>query len=140
MPSGYAGTFDSADVSAWRPSAFLLFSMPVATFSITITAGGFSAWAGGLIGFRMQNNSFSTPQVDAILWDLYQAAITPRTATGGTIMLSGNNAAPLGTDQAATSCPVTSSTPGRELRHELLNNTCQNPRAFNKWTTVDVTA
>src|SRR3990172_1417203 len=28
MPSGYAGTFNSADVSAWSPTSFYLHSMP----------------------------------------------------------------------------------------------------------------
>ena len=38
MPAGYVGTFDSADISAWRPSDFILRSMPagyVGTFNST---------------------------------------------------------------------------------------------------------
>ena len=133
MPAGYAGTFNSSDVSAWRPTTFRLYSMPVATFTITITANGFAGYA-GCNSFQMQGNSFSAAQVDALLWDLYQAAIAPRTATGGTINVSGNNAAPSGTYQACASPPVTAATPGKEIAHELINDTIG---AFaNHWTTV----
>ncbi len=138
MPSGYAGTFNSADVSAWRPTEFSLRSMPVATYTITITANGFAAWSTGLNDFRIDGNSLSQAQVDAILWDLYQAAKVPRTATGGNIDVSGTNAAPSGTYQAASACPVTSSTDGKEIAHELINDTCA--VGFHKWTTVTTTA
>lgn len=138
MPAGYTGTFDNADVADWRPTSFLFHTMPVATYTITITANGFAAWSTGLNSFQMQGNSLSQAQVNAILWDLYQAAKVPRTATGGTINLGGTNAAPSGTYQAAASCPVTSGTPGKEIAHELVNDGCG--AGFNKWTTVTVTA
>ena len=138
MPTGYAGTFDSADVSAWRPTTFYMYSMPVGTYTIVITANGFAAWSTGLSNFQMQGNSLTQAQVDAILWDLYQAAKVPRTATGGTINVGGTNAAPSGTFQAASACPVTSSTDGKEIAHELLNDTCA--VGFHKWTTVTITA
>jgi hypothetical protein len=114
--------------------------MPVATYTITITAGGFASWSTGLNSFQMQGNSLSAAQVNAILWDLYQAAKTPRTATGGTINLGGTggtaNAAPSGTYQACASCPVSAATPGREVAHELKNDGCA--AGFNKWATVTV--
>ena len=76
MPTGYAGTFDSADVNC-RPTYFYMYSMPVGTYTIVITANGFAAWSTGLSNFRMQGNSLTQAQVDAILWDLYQAAKVP---------------------------------------------------------------
>ena len=115
-----------------------MYSMPVGTYTIVITANGFAAWSTGLNDFHMQGNSLTQAQVDAVLWDLYQAAKVPRTATGGTINVGGTNAAPSGTFQAASACPVTSSTDGKEIAHELLNDTCA--VGFHKWTTVTITA
>ena len=131
MPTGYAGTFDSADVSAWRPSGFHLHSMP-AGYAIT-AGGGFANWS-TTVNFYVQNNGLTAGTVDAILWELYQASTVPRTASGGTINISDSNAAPSGTYQAATSCPVTVATPGKEIAHELKNDGCA--VGFNKWTTV----
>ena len=131
MPAGYAGTFDSADVSAWRPSYFYLYSMP-AGYAIT-AGGGFADWS-TITYFLMQNNGLLAATVDAILWELYQASAIPRTASGGTINISGSNAAPSGTYQAAASCPVTVATPGKEIAHELKNDGCA--VGFNKWATV----
>lgn len=138
MPAGYAGTFDSADVAAWRPTLLRMYSMPIATFTFTITANGFAAWSTGLNNFQIQDNALSQAQVDAILWDLYQAAKVPRTATVGTINVSGTNAAPSGTYQACASCPVTSATPGKEIAYELINDSCG--VGFNRWATVTITA
>ena len=137
MPAGYAGTFDSADVSAWRPTTFRLHSMPIATYTIAITVNGFAAWSTGLTDFQMQDNSLNETQVDAILWDLYQAASVPRTASAGTINVGGTNAAPSGVYQACASCPVTVATPGKEIAHELINDGCT--VGFNTWTTVTTT-
>ena len=39
---------------------------------------------------------------------------------------------------SGVSCPVTSSTDGKEIAHELLNDGCA--VGFNKWTTVTITA
>jgi len=131
MPAGYAGTFDSADVAAWRPNVFYLYSMPT---GYTITAGGgFASWT-TTSNFQMQSNGLPTGTVDAILWELYRASTVPRTASGGTINISGSNAAPSGTYQAAASCPVTVATPGKEVAHELKNDGCA--VGFNKWSTV----
>ena len=135
MPAGYAGTFNSADVSAWRPTNFFLFSMPT---GYTITAGGgFASWTTGLNNFQMQGNGLLTATVNAILWELYQAATT-RTGTGGTINVGGSNQAPSGTFQAAAACPVTVATPGKEIAHELLNDGCG--AITNHWSTVTITA
>ena len=43
MPSGYAGTFNSADVSAWRPTTFALYTMP-AGYAGTFNSVDVSAW------------------------------------------------------------------------------------------------
>ena len=131
MPAGYAGTFNSVDVSAWRPTDFRLYAMP-AGYVVT-AGGGFAGWT-TTNGFQMQGNALSQAQVDAILWELYQATATPRTATGGTINVGGSNAAPSGTFQAPASCPVTVATPGKEVGHALLNDGCA--VGFNRWTTV----
>ena len=131
MPAGYAGTFNSADVSAWQPAYFYLHSMP-AGYAIT-AGGGFANWS-TTVNFYVQNNGLTAGTVDAILWELYQASTVPRTASGGTINISDSNAAPSGTYQAATSCPVTVATPGKEIAHELKNDGCA--VGFNKWTTV----
>ena len=132
MPSGYAGTFNSADVVDWRPATFHLYSMP-SGYAFVIAANDFAGWT-TTSNFQMQSNALTQAQVNAVLWGLYQAAIVPRTATGGTIDVSGSNAAPSGTFQAPASCPVTSGTPGNEVRHALLNDGCA--VGFNKWTTV----
>jgi hypothetical protein len=133
MPSGYAGTFSSTDVSAWRPTNFYMYGMPVATFAITHTANSFAAWT-TTNNFQMQGNSFLSATVNAILYDLYQASIAPRTATGGTINVAGNNQAPSGTLQACASPPVSASTPGKEIAYELKNDSLA--VGFNKWATV----
>ena len=135
MPAGFGGTFSSADVSAWRPTYFYLLSMP-AGYVVT-AGGGFAGWT-TTSNFRVQGNALSQATVNAILWELYQAAATPRTVTGGTINVGGSNAAPSGTYQAPASCPVTVATPGKEVAHALLNDGCA--VGFNKWTTVTVTA
>jgi len=133
MPAGYAGTFNSADVSAWRPTDFRLYSMPAATYAFTVGASDFASWT-TTNNFQMQSNALSAAQVDTILWSLYQASIAPRTATGGTINVGGSNAAPTGTYQACASPPVSAATPGKEIAHELVNDTIG---AFaNHWATV----
>jgi hypothetical protein len=43
MPSSYAGTFNSADVSAWRPTIFYLSSMP-SSYAGTFNSADVSAW------------------------------------------------------------------------------------------------
>jgi len=77
--------------------------------------------------------------MDAILWGLYQAALS-RTATGGTINVGGTNAAPSGTFQAASACPVSVATDGKEVAHELINDGCDAIAAGETWTTVTITA
>ena len=103
-----------------------------------ISGGGWANWV-STTSFRIQDNGLSQATVDAALWELYQAA-TARTVGGGTLLIGGTNAAPSGTFQAASSCPVTSSTPGKEVAHELLNNGCGNIPSGRVWATVTFTA
>ncbi len=136
MPAGYAGTFDSADVSAWRPTNFYLYSMP-AGYSVTAD-GGWANWI-TTTTFQVQSNGLLTATVDAILWELYQATLA-RTATGGTINVGGTNQAPSGVFQAASACPVSAATSGKEIAHELLNDGCDAIAAGKTWATVTITA
>ena len=82
-------------------------------------------------------NSLSQANVDTLLLRLYTAFLT-RTAINGTIDVSGTNAAPSGVFQAAAACPVDGATPGKEIAHELLNDTCAT--GGNVWATVTTTA
>lgn len=126
-----AGTFNSSDVSAWRPTIFGLYAMP-ASYTFVFTAGGFGAWTAAS-DVNMSGNALSPTQVDQILADFYTALAT-RTASGGTMNLGGSNAAPSGTLGAA--CPPTT---GKEYAYELANDSCAvNPT--KKWTTVTITA
>jgi hypothetical protein len=129
MPAGYAGTYNSVDVADWRPTDFYLYLMP-AVYAFTISANSFTAWR-ATSDFQMYSNALTELQIDTILSDLYAAAITPRTATGGTINVGGTNAAPSGTYQAA--CPPTT---GKEYAYELRNDSCG---LFNNWATVTIT-
>ncbi|MCB0251100.1 MAG: hypothetical protein KDI07_21190, partial [Anaerolineae bacterium] len=43
MPTGYAGTFDSADVAAWRPTYFRMYSMPTG-YAGTFDSADVAAW------------------------------------------------------------------------------------------------
>lgn len=129
-----SGRFDSADVSAWRPTSFQLFSMPA---GYTLTAGGgFANWI-TTSNFQVQDNGLLTATVNAILWELYQASRTPRTVVGGIINVGGTNQAPSGVFQPAAACPVTVATPGKEVAHELRFDGCG--VGFNVWTTVTFT-
>ena len=131
MPSGYSGTFDSADVSAWRPSEFRLFSMP-SGYSFTLAAADFSAWT-STANLQMQGNALTQAQVDAVLLGLYTAAQS-RTVTGGSMNLSGSNAAPSGV--YAAECPPTT---GKAAAYELLTDSCGVIDPSETWTSITVT-
>ena len=135
MPSGYAGTFNIADIVDWRPTTFFLFNMP-SGYTFAFADADFNGWTTAL-NFQMQGNGLTQAKVDTILYSLYVASLS-RTATNGTINVGGSNAAPSGTFQAAASCPVDTDTPGKEVAHELLNDTCA--EGFNTWATVTFTA
>lgn len=137
MPAGsYA--VNTAHMVDWRPATWYAYSMPIASTTWALAADNFAGWI-NCNGFGAYNNSFDTTQVNALLWGMYQAA-TARTVTGGTINVGGTNAAPSGTFQAASSCPVTAATPGKEVAHELLNNGCGGINLGRVWATVTFTA
>lgn len=60
------------------------------------------------------------------------ATVTATIANGGT------NAAPSGTFQAASACPVSAATDGKEVAHELLNDGCN--AIANHWALCTITA
>jgi hypothetical protein len=129
MPTGYSGSLNTSNVSAWRPGYFLVHDIPTATFTTTITAGGFSAWITTRF-ITMSTMGLTQGQVNQILTDFYTAFAT-RTVTGGTITLNGaGNAAPSGIYQSA--CPPTS---GKETAFDLINDLClTNPT--KTWSTI----
>jgi hypothetical protein len=124
----------SGDLSGWvLPSSMTMLHLYSNNFSDGPTLPANSA----LTQYRIESNGLNQATINSILWRIYQNSGS-RTATGGTINVGGSNAAPSGTFQAAASCPVTSSTPGKEIAYELLNDTCG---AFaNHWATVTFTA
>lgn len=138
MPVGGSYIINTADWTAWNPRYFRIPTMPVGDTVWTIAANDFAGWV-RCSEFYAQDNGLSTTQVNAILWGMYQAA-TARTVSGGGMQLGGPNAAPSGTFQAATSCPVTVATPGKEITHELLNNGCGGVNLGRVWATVNITA
>ena len=132
MPAGtYA--IDSADMAGWTPTDWRLFSMPAASTTWTIAANDFAGWLPTTV-FYCHDNALNQAQVNALLWGMYQAAATPRTGAGGTILVGGTNAAPSGVFQPCAACPVNVATPGKEVAHELLNDGCG--VGFNVWATV----
>jgi hypothetical protein len=135
LPAGYAGTFNSVDVGAWRPTTFDMHTMPVGY--TLIAGGGFANWT-TTTNFQVQGNGLNQATVNAILWELYQASVTPRTGVGGTINVAGTNAAPSGVYQACGACPVNAATDGKEICHEFGNDGCM--AGFPVWAVVQFTA
>jgi hypothetical protein len=125
----------SGDLSGWvLPSSMTQLQLQGNNFS----DGPALATNSAMTLYRIDSNGILLQAtINSILWRIYQNTST-RTATGGTINVGGTNAAPSGTFQAAVSCPVTDSTPGKEIAHELLNDGCA--VGFNKWATVTFTA
>jgi hypothetical protein len=110
--------------------------MPAAGSSYTFAANCMFAWAAATT-IRCDGLGLSQATVNAILLDIWNGFAT-RTGTGGTINVAGTNAAPSGTYQAATSCPVTGATPGKEIAYELINDGCG--VSSKHWATVTFTA
>ena len=134
MPTG-AYTINSADMSTWNPTTWRLSSMPAGSIT-NVAQNGFANFT-KCTSCTFDSNSLSQSDVDTALWSLYQATTAPRTASGGTINVGGSNAAPSGTFQAGSACPVTVATDGKEIAYELLNDSCG--VGFNKWSTVTIT-
>ena len=137
MPAG-PYNIDSADMVAWTPATLWLYSMPAGTY--TFAAVCMANWisATNIYVHSLPDGGVPLTQadVDAILLDIYGSLAT-RTAVNGAIIISGTNAAPSGVFQAAAACPVDGATPGKEIAHELLNDTCAT--GGNVWATVTFT-
>ena len=122
------GTIDTADLAGWNPTQFSFGNLP--NMSGIVSPSSVKNWTKATaISFGI--GSLSQQSVNLLLWECYQIN---RTVTGGAITVKYTNAAPSGTFQACQSCPVTASTPGKEIAHELLNDGCG--KGFNKWATV----
>lgn len=122
-------TLDTQYVAQWDPVSFRVATRLFSSF----VAGGIANWR-RTNSINLSDCLMTQAQIDAALWDIYQMSQF-RTATNGTIGLSGNTT-PSGTYRAATSCPVTAATPGKEIAHELKNNTCGT--GIKKWSTVTI--
>ena len=83
----------------------------------------------------LENNSLSAAHVDEILLGLYDM-LPSRTATGGTIQLTGNDS-PNGVLQANPNCSLDPT--GKEAAHELENDGCGRAIAeANRWANVNI--
>lgn len=155
LPIGFTGVFASTDVSAWHPTYFFLIQMPV-DFSVVVNSadlstwrptyfylgnipgasvtadGGFAAWTTTTY-ISLPSAGLTQATVDAVLWEVYQATRL-RPAAGVMLDVSGANAAPSGVHRAAQACPVTVSTPGKEIAHELRYDGCG--AGLKKWGSV----
>ena len=138
MPAG-TYSIDSADMASWTPTDWRLSAMPAGTLTVT-AAANFNGWIRPS-EFRFDNLTLNQTQVDAILWGLY-GAFAGETSAGGTLNLGGSrdtaNAAPSGTFQAASACPVSVATDGKEVAYELLNDSCG--VSTKHWATVTISA
>ena len=131
LPAGSTINFDSTHLSAMALTFFYLSNLPAGS-TIAVAAADFDGWP-AVETCNVNNNLLTQVQVDAILQGLY-AGLATRTATGGTISVGDNNAAPSGLLQAM--CPPTT---GKERAYELVNDSCGvNPT--KKWATVTITA
>lgn len=136
-------TIRSADMSAWRPATWYLYSMPTGTY--TISSSDMSAWTTtqiiylyanvgqvttinsytnftGLVALRnlqLQNNALTQAQVNAVLQGLWTARASFTYATPS-LTINGTNAAPSGIYQ--TNCPTPAT--GKEWAYDLVHETC----------------
>ena len=134
LPAGeYA--FHTADLSLWGPRIGYFCANKLTGITWDITSDAFASWV-HCYKCDVSDNGFSTAQVDDVLWGLYRAATIRETMYDDEINVGGTNAAPSGTFQAATSCPVTAMTPGKEVAHELLNNGCGGIASGQVWASV----
>ena len=133
-----AGTYtiNSVNMVAWTPTYWILRSMPAAGSSYTFAASCMRNWA-AVIDIRCNDLGLLQATVNAILYDIWMG-FAARTGVAGNIAVGGTNQAPSGVFQAAAACPVTVATPGKEVAHELLNDTCA--VAANHWAAVTFTA
>jgi len=122
-------------MASWTPTGWWLYSMPSADSSYTFASDTMRNWTSAT-SILCNDLGLLQATVDAILYDIY-AGFASRTASNGTINVGGSNAAPSGTYQAASACPVTDGTDGKEVAHELVNDGCG--VSANHWATVTIT-
>jgi hypothetical protein len=128
------GNSFTGDLSGWTLPAAMTYAW---VYGNAFSVGPPLPASSAMTDYRIEGNAMLQASVNATLLGIYTNSPT-RTATGGTINVGTTNQAPSGTFQAAASCPVTAATPGKEIAHELINDTCD---AFaNHWSTVTITA
>jgi len=125
-------------MAGWTPTYWRLFSITGGGAAWTLAAADFAGFV-RCTDFKIQDNALLQAQVNALLYGLYQAALS-RTVTGGTLNVGGTNTAPSGVYQACAACPVDAATPGKEVAFELLNDSCGAIAVGETWTTVTFTA
>ena len=146
-----SSTIKSADMSAWRPATWALYSMPAGTYSIS--SADMSAWTtvqnlycysnvGGVLtisaytdftglvalhNLQLQNNALAQASVDAVFKGLWTARASFTYATPS-LTINGTNAAPSGIYQSNCPTPAT----GKEWAYDLVHETCAG--AGHAWT------
>jgi hypothetical protein len=115
MPVTGTYTISSADMVAWRPTYWYLYSMPAGTY--TFAASCMRAWA-AIQTIRVDDLALAAAVVDTIVADLFAGKATFTYATP-TLDIGGTNEAPTGTYQNV--CPPTS---GKETIYALSHENC----------------
>jgi hypothetical protein len=126
------GAIDYADFAQWNPSTYVVGYLAAFSGTITMSAANFAGWTNAST-VTMAESGLTQAQVNAVLLGLYTAAQS-RVATGGSIDLSGTNAAPSGV--YAAECPPTT---GKAAAFELINDSCGVIAAGKTFTTITVT-
>ena len=126
LPAGCVVTFASADVAAWRPTYFGLYSLPAAGCTYTFAASCMRDWTAVAV-VRVDGLALLQAVVDVILADIY-AGRMGYTNAAPTLNVGGTNAAPSGV-YADEDPPVT----GKGMIYELVNDPEVPPEGFKKW-------
>jgi hypothetical protein len=111
-------TFDSADFAGSTPSTYLWMEFDDTTLTTTTTQAFWGSGVVRAVASPTVKLGLTQAQVDDVLLGIYDD-FANRTASNGTLDVSGNNASPSGTLQAQ--CPPTT---GKEAAHELVNDSC----------------
>jgi hypothetical protein len=127
------GAIDYADFAQWNPFTFVLGYLTSFSGTIAVSAANVAGWFNAS-SVTLADSSLTQAQANAVLLGLYTAAQS-RTNTGGTLNISGNNAAPSGV--YAAECPPTT---GKAAAYELINDSCGTIAAGETWTTITVTS
>ena len=115
MPTGGTYSIASADMAAWTTTATVYSpSMPSGTWNVS---GSFATLA-ALRDLELQGNGLSQAQVDAVLAGIWAGKANYTYATPA-LNIGGSNAAPSGT--YSSTCPPTT---GKAYAYELANGVC----------------